>query len=72
MINEILVYKEIKRLKKYGIPRNKARKIIEDVIEILGHDTNQDNIEKAVNYAISLTYMINFPKISWQKMNYFV
>lgn len=62
MINEILARKEIKRLIKHGIPKVKAKRIVDEVMEIVD-GSNENSVRSAINYAISLTYRISFSKI---------
>lgn len=62
MINEILARKEIKRLVKYGISKVEAKRIVGEVMAIVGC-SNENSVHNAISYAVSLTYKINFSKI---------
>lgn len=62
MINEILARKEIKRLIKHGIPKIEAKRIVDEVMTIVG-DSSENTLHNAIDYAISLTYRINISEI---------
>lgn len=61
-MNEILAMKQIKRVVRCGIPRNEAKTLVREVIDVVG--TNDEGLlVNSINYAISLTYRIEFSKI---------
>ena len=62
MINEILAFKEVKRLVRYGISKIEAKRIVGEVLSIIDN-SNENTVRYAINYAVSLTYRIDFSKI---------
>ncbi|GIN25532.1 hypothetical protein NSQ93_22515 [Bacillus sp. FSL W8-0445] len=57
-MNEILVRKHVKKIMKYGIPREMAKEIVLTAYE----SGREENIELYINYAIDLTYGLGFSK----------
>ncbi len=55
-MNEILVRKYMKKVMSYGIPKTMAKEIVTTATEV----SNGSNIEKAIAYAIDLTYGLGF------------
>lgn len=61
-MNEILAMKQVKRVMRCGISKNEAKALVREVIDVVG--TNNENLLiNSINYAISLTYRIEFSKI---------
>jgi len=61
-MNEVLMLKQVKRIMKYGIPKVEAKAIAREVIDVVGTN-NERLLANSINYAISLTYRIEFSKI---------
>lgn len=55
-MNEVLIRKYIKKVMKYGIPKEMAKEIVSTAYET----GKEKNIELYINYAIDLTYGLGF------------
>lgn len=57
-MNEILFRKYLKQVMSYGIPKHKAKEIVEVAIET----SKGKNIDKYIDYSIALIYGLNFSR----------
>lgn len=57
-MNELMMYREMKRIMKYGIPKPMAKEIVNDVATIVGSESNGESFKNALDYAIDLTYRL--------------
>jgi hypothetical protein len=58
MKNEIMFRRHLKRVMSYGVPKLMAEEIVGVAIET----SSNEGIERAINYAIDLTYGLGFTK----------
>lgn len=61
-MNELLAYREVKRVMRHGIPKHEAKSIVSAVIQI--SEGKHTDIERATNYAVDLRYGIGLTQIS--------
>ncbi|MGV4321270.1 hypothetical protein [Bacillus mojavensis] len=57
-MNEVLARKHMKQVMKYGIPKDMAKEIVETAMSVC----SSGKLDKAINYAIDLTYGLGFSK----------
>lgn len=62
-MNDILTMRQVKRIMRYGIPKVEAKSIVGECIDIVGVD-NESQLKNAIDYAVSITYRIEFSKIN--------
>jgi hypothetical protein len=58
MMNEIAFRKHLKRVLGYGIPKLMA----EEIVSVAIATSSENGVERAINYAIDLTYGLGFTK----------
>lgn len=56
-MNEILAFKQIKKLMRQGVPKTVAKMVVKDVASMLVTQ-NEDNLEYAVEYALSIADIV--------------
>lgn len=56
-MNEILARKHIKKVMRYGVSKNIAKDIVEVAMSV-----SKGDLDRAINYALTLTYGVNFLK----------
>lgn len=56
-MNELQLYREVKRVMKYGVSRDTAKEIVETAMSV-----SKGNLDRAIDYALTLTYGIKIAK----------
>lgn len=57
-MNELLFKRYEKKVLRYGISREMAKEIVQTAMSV----SKGDNLDKAISYAIDLTYGLGFTK----------
>lgn len=65
-MNEILYRKWLKQVMSHGVPKHTAQEIVQGVFEVV---KKPENIEKYINYAIDLKFMIGLSQMKKRKLN---
>jgi hypothetical protein len=57
-MNEILMRRYVKKVMSYGVPKLMAQEIVEGAMSV----SKGDNLDMAINYAMTLTYGLKYAK----------
>lgn len=56
-MNELMAYRKVKEVMKYGVPRELAKEIVDTAMSVSKRD-----VDGAIQYALTLTYGLKFAK----------